>query len=177
MTTGYCPNCGKPRTGERFCANCGNDFWKGTADKQPPSSAAPGSMPLPIAADPASARKAAWKGHARWAAIAWLAVAVLSGLLVWVGIAGSADDPALASLLLAAPAGLVSLYSAVRLFVSPSESALIGATIWAGLNALLGLWAIFSGAALESLPFLVLVAGAGVESFQAWQGRRAGRVA
>jgi hypothetical protein len=28
MSGGFCPNCGTPRTGQRFCASCGNDFWK-----------------------------------------------------------------------------------------------------------------------------------------------------
>ena len=28
MTGGFCPKCGTPRTGERFCAQCGNNFWR-----------------------------------------------------------------------------------------------------------------------------------------------------
>ena len=32
--SGYCPKCGKVRTGDRFCANCGNDFWRGGAEEE-----------------------------------------------------------------------------------------------------------------------------------------------
>jgi hypothetical protein len=35
MSEGFCPTCGKPRTGERFCATCGNDFSKNAAETQP----------------------------------------------------------------------------------------------------------------------------------------------
>ena len=44
MASGFCPNCGTPRTGERFCAKCGNDFWKGASAEGAPTSPAP---PLP----------------------------------------------------------------------------------------------------------------------------------
>ena len=114
-----------------------------------------------------------WRAHARWAAIGWLGVAVLSGVLTSIGIANGSESPELAGLALAAPLGLISLLSAIRLFLAPSTGALLGATIWAGLNLAFGVWASLTGAGLAALAFLVVVAGTGIESYQAWIGRRA----
>ena len=57
MSGGFCPNCGAPRTGQRFCASCGNDFWKAAeagaasptpAGRQPPAAGPPGRTPAPV---------------------------------------------------------------------------------------------------------------------------------
>ena len=49
MASGFCPNCGTPRTGERFCAKCGNDFWRSASDV-----GAAASPAAPLAGDTAS---------------------------------------------------------------------------------------------------------------------------
>lgn len=114
-----------------------------------------------------------WQSHARWASIAWLGVAVFSGVMVWLSLQvdGSASDALFAGGVVAV---IFGLYSCFRLNVSPSTGALLGSAIWAVLNLLLGVWQMASGATpLATVPYLLLIAAAGFESFQGWQGRRA----
>jgi hypothetical protein len=49
---------------------------------------------------------------------------------------------------------------------------LLAATLWAGLNLVLGLWGMPVGAQDLRIPFALLVAAAGLASFLAWRGRR-----
>ncbi len=53
MSGGFCPNCGTPRTGQRFCASCGLDFWKAaeSGGTPPTESTPPGPQP-PTAGPP-----------------------------------------------------------------------------------------------------------------------------
>jgi hypothetical protein len=113
-----------------------------------------------------------WKAHARLAAVAWAAVAVLQGVIAYAGFVGGASGAEGVSLAFVLGA-MFSLFTAGLLARDPSASGLVGATSWAGLNLLLALWALVTGAGLLVLPFVVLLAGAGSESYQAWQGQRA----
>jgi apolipoprotein N-acyltransferase len=114
-----------------------------------------------------------WEVHARWAEFAWWAVTVLL-ILAWTGTTlrggGGIAGP---SAVLAGLRALITLYIAIRLTIAPTQGALLGATIWAGLNIALGVWALASEPSVLPIPFIVLVGGAGIESWQAWQGRRA----
>lgn len=67
----FCPNCGTPRTGQRFCAACGNDFWK---------AAAPGVADAPTAAKTTSP---AGSGL-RTVLLVAIAIAVGVGILILV---------------------------------------------------------------------------------------------
>jgi hypothetical protein len=114
-----------------------------------------------------------WKTHARWAAAAWAGAAALQAVLAY----GSFffDDATHAGVGLAfALSALFSLLWAGLLALGPSASALLGATVWAGLNLVVGLWAMPTGAGPLDVPFVVLLAGAGLLSYWAWQGRRQG---
>jgi hypothetical protein len=109
----------------------------------------------------------------KWAAAAWAGAAVLQAVIAY----GSFffDDAAHAGIALAfAVSAFVSLLSAGVLALRPSASALLGATVWAGLSLVLGLWAMPTGARSLSVPFVVLLAGAGLLSYRAWQVRRHG---
>jgi hypothetical protein len=111
----------------------------------------------------------AWRTHARWAAIAWGAVAVLQAVVAFLSIA---LPPERLSLVFAVSA-LISLLATVLLASGPSARVLVGVTMWAGVNLVLGLWALPPGAGLEvGIPFGLLLAAAGLESYLAWRGRR-----
>jgi hypothetical protein len=73
MTSGFCPNCGAPRTGERFCGSCGNDFWRVSGVPAPTPAGQPVAAPL----QPAKAKRGLGTGGK-----------VLLGLIVIVAIAG-----------------------------------------------------------------------------------------
>jgi hypothetical protein len=70
-----------------------------------------------------------------------------------------------------AVSALVSLLTAGLLASGPSARVLLVATVWAGLSLPLGLWAMPTGAGL-GVPFGLLLAGAGLESYRAWRRRR-----
>jgi hypothetical protein len=110
-----------------------------------------------------------WKTHARWAAAAWGAVAALEAIVAYLSFA---FPPERLSLVFAVSA-LVSLLAAGLLAAGPSARVLLAATVWAGLNLVVGLWAMPVGAGLGvSIPFGLLLAAAGLESYRAWRGRR-----
>ena len=114
-----------------------------------------------------------WKTDARWAAAAWAGAAALQAVIAY----GSFffDDSTHAGVALAfAVSAFVSLLSAGLLALGPSASALLGATLWAGLSLVMGLSAMPTGAGSLGVPFVVLLAGAGLLSFRAWQDRRQG---
>jgi hypothetical protein len=108
-----------------------------------------------------------WKTHARWAAAAWVGVAALQAVIVY----GSIFFPPERLSLVFAVSALVSLLTAGLLASVPSARVLLGATVWAGLSLPLGLWAMPTGAGL-GVPLGLLLAGAGLESYRAWRGRR-----
>jgi hypothetical protein len=110
-----------------------------------------------------------WRTHARWGAAAWTVVAALEAIVAYLSIA---LPPERLSLVFAVSA-LVSLLAAGLLASGPGASVLIAAMVWAGLNLVLGLWAMPVGAGLVvSIPFALLLAAAGIESYLAWRGRR-----
>jgi hypothetical protein len=113
-----------------------------------------------------------WKVHARWAAVAWWAVTALL-VAAWTGTTLRGAGIAGPAALLAGLRALITLYVAIRVTVAPTEGALLGATIWAGLNVALGVWALASESSVLPIPFIVLVGGSGIESWQARQARRA----
>ena len=109
-----------------------------------------------------------WRAHARWGAAAWGVVAALEAIVAYLSIA---LPPERLSLVFAVSA-LISLLSAGLLASAPSARVLLAATVWAGLNLVLGLWAMPVGAGLVvSIPFALLLAAAGLESYRAWRGR------
>lgn len=106
-----------------------------------------------------------WRTHARWGAIAWVVVAALEAIVAYLSVA---LPPERLSLVFAVSA-LVSLVAAGLLASGPSAPVLLAATVWAGLNLVLGLWAMPVGAGLViSIPFGLLLAAAGLESYLAW---------
>jgi non-ribosomal peptide synthetase component F len=110
-----------------------------------------------------------WKTHARWAAIAWGAVTVLQAGVAYLSVA---FPPERLSFVFTVSA-LVSLLATGLLASGPSARVLLGVTVWAGVNLVLGLWALPPGAGLEvAVPFGLLLAVAGLESYRAWRGRR-----
>ena len=114
-----------------------------------------------------------WKADARWAAAAWAVVAVLQAMIAY----GSFffDDSTHTGIAIAfAVSAFISLLSAGVLAFGPSRSALPGAMVWAGLSLVLGLWGMPAGAGPLAVPYVVLVAGAGLLSFRAWQRWRQG---
>jgi hypothetical protein len=113
-----------------------------------------------------------WKTQARWAAAAWGSVAASQAVIAYGGF--FFDDSTHAGVALAfAALAFVSLLWAGLLATQPSASALLGATVWAGLNLVLGLWAMPTGARSLVVPFVVLLAGAGLLCYRAWRGRQA----
>jgi hypothetical protein len=114
-----------------------------------------------------------WKAHARWAAAAWAGAGALQVVIAY----GSFffDDATHAGVGLAfAVSALFSLLLAGMLALGPSASALLGSTVWAGLNLALAVLALPTGAGALRVPFVVLLAGAGLLSYRAWRGRRQG---
>jgi hypothetical protein len=110
-----------------------------------------------------------WRTHARWGAAVWAVVAAVEAIVAYLSIA---LPPERLSLVFAVSA-LVSLVVAGLLAWGPSAPVLLAATVWAGLNLVLGLSAMPIGAGfVVSIPFALLLAAAGLESFRAWQGRR-----
>jgi hypothetical protein len=84
MAGGFCPKCGKPRTGERFCANCGNDFWR-SVDQAPTQ-----PVPIPTATTPDSARNS---GISRFAVIIGVLALLGLGLGAWIAVAKPFSGP------------------------------------------------------------------------------------
>ena len=75
MTGGFCPNCVAARTGQRFCATCGNGFWR-TAAGQP--AAAPSQ---PVTPGAGAKPKPSTGGRAlRWAVFIVVALIVIGGI-------------------------------------------------------------------------------------------------
>jgi hypothetical protein len=110
-----------------------------------------------------------WRTHARWGAVAWAVVAALEAIVAYLSVA---LPPERLSLVFAVSA-LVSLLAAGLLASGPSARVLLAAPVWAGLNLVVGLWAMPPGAGLVvSIPFGLLLAAAGLESYLAWRGRR-----
>jgi hypothetical protein len=109
-----------------------------------------------------------WKTHARWAAAAWGVVAVFQAVVAYLSIA---LPPERLSLVFTVSA-LVSLLAAVLLGRAPSARVLLAATVWAGLNLVLGLWGMPVGGQDLRIPFALLVGAAGLASYLAWRGRR-----
>ena len=85
-----------------------------------------------------------WKTHARWAAAAWGTVAALQAVVAYLSIA---LPPERLSVVFAVSA-LVSLLAAGLLVSGPTARVLLAATVWAGLNLLVGLSAMPHGAGL-----------------------------
>jgi hypothetical protein len=56
MASGFCPKCGTARTGERFCANCGNDFWRSAQAPQQAEAPQP-AQPLQALPQPQQPRQ------------------------------------------------------------------------------------------------------------------------
>ena len=110
-----------------------------------------------------------WRTHARRGAVAWGVVAALEAIVAYLSIA---LPPERLSLVFAGSA-LVGVVAAGLLATGPSAGVLLAATVWAGLNLVLGLWAMPVGAGLViAIPFALLLAAAGLESYLAWRGRR-----
>jgi hypothetical protein len=109
-----------------------------------------------------------WKTHARWGAIAWGVVAAFEAVVTYLS---QAFPPFDLSVVFAVSA-LVSLLAAVLLARTPSASVLLAATVWAGVNMVLGLWGMPEGGQDLRIPFALLVGAAGLASFLAWRGRR-----
>jgi hypothetical protein len=84
MSGGFCPSCGTPRTGERFCGTCGNDFSKS------PAGQAPGTPVFSASGEPAPAARAT-RGSAMllWLILVPMAIgAVLVGFLTKLDVWG-----------------------------------------------------------------------------------------
>ena len=111
-----------------------------------------------------------WKTHARWAAIAWGFVAAFEAVIAYL----SAFFPPERLSLVFAVSALVSLLATGLLASGPSARVLLGVTVWAGVNFVLGLWAMPDDAArlVLNVVFGLLLAAAGLESYLAWRGRR-----
>src|SRR6185503_8325028 len=89
-------------------------------------------------------RVASWRTHARRGAVAWGVVAALEAVVAYLSIA---LPPERLSLVFAGSA-LVGVVAARLLATGPSAGVLLAATVWAGLNLVLGLWAMPVGAGL-----------------------------
>jgi hypothetical protein len=109
-----------------------------------------------------------WGVHARWGAIAWGVVAAFEAVVAYLS---AALPPERLSLVFAVSA-IVSLLTTVLLTRAPNARVLLAATVWAGLNLVLGLWAMPVGAQDLRIPFALLVGSAGLASYRAWRGRR-----
>jgi hypothetical protein len=109
-----------------------------------------------------------WRTRTRWGAIAWGVVAAFEAMVAYLS---AALPPERLSLVFAVSA-LVSLVAAVLLARGPSAPVLLAATVWAGPNLVLGLWAMPIGAQDLRIPFALLVGAAGIVSFLAWRGLR-----
>jgi hypothetical protein len=110
-----------------------------------------------------------WRTHARWGAIAWGVVAAFEAIVAYLSVA---LPPERLSIVFTVSA-LVSLVAAGLLAFVPSARVLLGATVWAGVNLVVGLWAMPTGAGLVgSVALGLLLAAAGLESYRAWRGRR-----
>lgn len=109
-----------------------------------------------------------WRTHARWGAVAWAVVAALEAVVAYLSVA---LPPARLSVIFAVSA-LVSLLAAVLLARAPNARVLLIATVWAGLNLVLGLWAMPVGAQDLRIPFALLAVAAGLASYLAWRGSR-----
>jgi hypothetical protein len=109
-----------------------------------------------------------WRTHARWGAAAWGVVAALEAVVAYLSVA---LPPERLSVVFAISA-LVSLLAAVLLARAPSARVLLSATLWAGLNLVLGLWGMPVGGQDLRIPFALLVGAAGLASYLAWRGRR-----
>jgi hypothetical protein len=110
-----------------------------------------------------------WKTHARWGAALWGVVAAFEAVIAYLSVA---LPPERLSLVFTVSA-FVSLLTAVLLASGPGASVLLAATMWAGLNFVLGFWAMPAGGGLGLSVILgVLLAAAGFESYRAWRGRR-----
>jgi hypothetical protein len=110
-----------------------------------------------------------WKTHARWAAGAWGVVAAFEAIIAYLSVA---LPPERLSLVFTVST-LVSLLVVVLLASGPGARVLVAATIWAGLNIVLGFWAMPPGGGLVLSAILgLLLAAAGFESYRAWRGRR-----
>ena len=76
---GFCPQCGKARTGERFCANCGNDFWRTAHGSEVAGPSRSGGSEVPAPSMPAPATSArTW----HWTATSIGLIAAGVGLIV-----------------------------------------------------------------------------------------------
>ena len=109
-----------------------------------------------------------WTTRARWGAVAWAVVAALEAAVAYLSVA---LPPERLSVIFAVSA-LVSLLAAVLLWGAPSARMLVAATVWAGLNLVLGLWAMPVGAQDLRIPFALLAGAAGLASYLAWRDRR-----
>jgi len=109
-----------------------------------------------------------WKTHARWGAVVWAVVAALEAIVAFLSVG---LPPERLSVVFAVSA-LVSLLAAILLARAPSASVLLAATVWAGLNLVLGLWDMPVGGQDLRIPFALLVGAAGLASYLAWRGRR-----
>jgi hypothetical protein len=109
-----------------------------------------------------------WKTHARWATALWGVIAAFEAVIAYLSVA---LPPERLSLVFTVSA-LVSLLAAVLLASGPSARVLLAATVWAGLNFVLGFWAMPAGGGLALSVILgLLLAVAGFESYRAWRGR------
>lgn len=112
-----------------------------------------------------------WRTHARWGAIAWGVVAAFEATVAYLS---AALPPERLSIVFAVSA-LVSLLATVLLARAPSARVLLAATVWAGLNLVLGLLVMpvpTNDRLVLSLVFGLLVVAAGLVSYLAWRGRR-----
>ena len=106
--------------------------------------------------------------HARWGAIAWGVVAAFEAIVAYLSVALPPERLSLAF----AVSAVVSLAATVLLARGPSAGVLLAAIVWAGLNLVLGLWAMPAGGQDLRIPFALLVAAAGLASYLAWRGGR-----
>ena len=109
-----------------------------------------------------------WRTRARWGAVAWAVVAAVEAIVAYLSVA---LPPAQLSLVFAVSA-VISLLAAILLARAPSASVLLAATVWAGLNLVLGLWGMPVGGQDLRIPFALLVGAAGLASYLAWRARR-----
>ena len=77
MSGGFCPKCGTPRTGERFCAKCGNDFWRSASAGETSDGSA-----QPASAVPPTVRRRAGIGTFGKILLGLIAAAVVVGIIV-----------------------------------------------------------------------------------------------
>jgi hypothetical protein len=108
-----------------------------------------------------------WRTHARRGAVVWGVVAAFEAIVAYLSFALPPERLSLAF----AVSSLVSLSATVLLALAPSAGVLLAATVWAGLNLVLGLRAMPVGAQDLRIPFALLVGAAGLVSYLAWRGR------